>query len=187
MGDQSPEEISDQQILQAFQSEDKKALQYLYHKYLHVIYGVCLKYLHSKEEAQDATSDLFEKFNDINIPEGINNLKSWIYVVSKNHCLMQLRKKKEKTISLSPHIVMEYEVEMHPIDKELKAQAEIDILLLCIKALKNEQKSCVELFYLSKFCYQDIVDKTGFELKKVKSYIQNGKRNLKICIESKGQ
>jgi RNA polymerase sigma-70 factor (ECF subfamily) len=41
------------------------------------------------------------------------------------------------------------------------------------------------LFYLEQKCYKDIADLTGYDLNKVKSAIQNGKRNLKICMERK--
>jgi len=184
MGERKSIEIDDRVILEAFQKEDKRALEYLYDKYLHVIYGVCLKYLKDRVEAQDATGDILEKFMDIKIPPDIHQLKAWIYVVTKNHCLMSLRKKKGITLPLSPNIDMEFDQELHPIDKELKKQAEIDVLNACIEALKNEQKNCVKMFYIQKLCYQDIVEQTGYQIKKVKSYIQNGKRNLKICIES---
>ncbi|HEY0653572.1 MAG TPA: sigma factor-like helix-turn-helix DNA-binding protein, partial [Chryseosolibacter sp.] len=53
----------------------------------------------------------------------------------------------------------------------------------CIETLPEEQRQCVKLFYLQKKCYKEITELTGFELNKVKSYIQNGKRNLKICME----
>jgi RNA polymerase sigma-70 factor (ECF subfamily) len=53
----------------------------------------------------------------------------------------------------------------------------------CIETLGDEQKQCVKLFYLQEKCYKEITESTGFDMNKVKSYIQNGKRNLKICME----
>jgi len=184
MNDENPKVIEDQIILQAFQAGDKMGLTYLYDKYLHVIYGVCLKYLKNKADAQDATSELFEKFTHISIPMDVKNLKSWLFVVTKNHCLMLLRKQKGVNLQLIPEEIMDFSEEMHPLDKALQKEQEITSLLKCIETLKKEQKHCINMFYLKKLCYQEVSEKTGFEIKKVKSYIQNGKRNLKICLES---
>lgn len=184
MINKNPDIIEDDVILRAFQDGDQMGLKYLYDKYLHVIYGVCLRYFKNKPEAQDATSELFEKFLEITIPSDVQNLKTWLFVVTKNHCLMRLRKKRTETTQLIPEEIMDFTEELHPIDKALQKEQEIDALMRCIEALKDEQKQCIDMFYLKKQCYQDIVDQTGYVLKKVKSYIQNGKRNLKICLES---
>ncbi len=53
----------------------------------------------------------------------------------------------------------------------------------CINELGMEQQLCIRHFYLAEKCYKEIVDITGFDINKVKSYIQNGKRNLKLCME----
>lgn len=176
--------IDDNIILKAFQEGDEMGLKYLYNKYLHVIFGICLKYFKNKSDAQDATSELLEKFMEINIPPDVRNLKTWLYVVTKNHCLMQLRKKKVLNAELIPEEIMDFTDDLHPIDKAMQKEAEFEALSKCIEALKDEQKQCIDMFYLKKKCYQQIADQTGHAVKKVKSYIQNGKRNLKICLES---
>jgi RNA polymerase sigma-70 factor (ECF subfamily) len=78
---------------------------------------------------------------------------------------------------------MESEGEMHPIDREDLSLEQA--LRECIDKLKDEQKECIELFYYRKMCYREISGILGMEDKKVKSFLQNGKRNLKICLESK--
>lgn len=124
---------------------------------------------------------IFEKLIDAVKKHEIQNFKSWLYVLAKNHCLMALRSKKSKGVTIEDEL-MESSYQLHPIDEE---DLEDDLVKLekCIDQLQNEQRQCVELFFLKKIPYITIVEKTGFELKKVKSYIQNGKRNLKICME----
>ncbi len=172
---------SDQELLIAYsKSNDSNILGELYNRYLHLTYGVCIKYLKDRDNAQDMVMEVFEKM--LQKPPGadINNFKTWLYVVVKNQCLMKLRKNDPKVISINQddHF-MEIAEEVHPIDKE----EQISGLEHCMEQLKNEQKDCIRLFYLQKKCYQEITESTGFELKKVKSYIQNGKRNLKNCLE----
>jgi len=157
----------------------------LYQRYTHLIFGVCMKYFKNEQESEDASIQIFEKLlNDLKNHE-INHFKSWLYMVCKNYCLMQLRSqtgklKKEKEYNY----FMESEQLLHPNDEGSK-ELELTLMEECIKILNLEQKVCVELFYLQELSYQQIVDKTNYNLNNVKSYIQNGKRNLKNCIESK--
>ena len=158
----------------------------LYKKYMHLVYGLCLKYLKHKEDSQDAVMQLFEKVAESLKTHEVSNFKSWLYVVSKNFCLMQLRSKQHKIHRQTKDIYrvdMENGMMLHHEDEASVLEDDLSKLELCIEQLQNEQKTCVELFYLQKKSYKEIVENTSFELKKVKSHVQNGKRNLKICME----
>lgn len=163
-------------------SGDLKLLGKLYAPYMHLVLGVCLKYLKNKQQAEDVVMQIFEKLIIDLRKYDVVNLKSWLYVTARNYCLMELRKTKGKENSSIEN--MEFSLAVHH-DNEENENLEEQYLKECIETLKVAQKQCVELFYLKEKCYQDITKITSFELKKVKSYIQNGKRNLKICIESK--
>lgn len=152
---------------------------------MHLVYGLCLKYFKEREESQDAVMQIFERLIDAVKKHEIKTFKSWLYVLAKNHCLMAIRSKKGKNNASLDTEVMESTLRLHPIEEENYLEDDLNKLEGCISKLQDEQKRCVELFYLKKKPYISIVEKTGFELKKVKSYIQNGKRNLKICMEKK--
>ena len=156
----------------------------LYARYMHLVYGVCLKYFKEREKSKDAVIQIFEK-----LVIEIRNFKSWLYVVAKNHCLMEIRKTEPgKIISIGDEnemaSFMENEAELHPVDRE-PDEMDKQALNDCIEKLKNEQKSCIRLFYFENKSYREICTTLNLEEKKVKSYIQNGKRNLKICLENK--
>jgi RNA polymerase sigma-70 factor (ECF subfamily) len=169
-------------------SGDLDILGELYSRYMHLVYGVCLKYLRNKDEASDAVMQIFEKLiNDIP-KQKIENFRSWLHVVTKNYCLMQLRSDKSKRERLEewmndPVVFMENNITMHPVDEE---RTDIDKRLSeCIEKLKDEQKECVLLFYFENKCYKEISGSLAIDEKKVKSHLQNAKRNLKICLEEK--
>jgi RNA polymerase sigma-70 factor (ECF subfamily) len=156
----------------------------LYDRYAHLVYGVCLKYLRDREASKDAVMEIFEKVIVELREKDVRNFKSWLYVVSRNFCLMELRKipTKESIIHGTEYndaFIMESYPEMHPIDKDRDDGKLKD----CIEKLSEEQKQCIELFYYKEKCYKEISNITNFDLKKVKSHIQNGKRNLKNCME----
>ncbi len=177
---------TDEELLQLFDRNGSlDTLGVLYSRYMHLVYGVSLKFLGNREDAKDVVMQIFEKLI-IDLPgQEVRNFKSWLYVLTKNHCLMQIRSNKSAGGKMEGYKIeqefMESEQEMHPIDKEDHSVEEA--LKHCIEQLKNEQKQCIDLFYYQKLCYQEIAEKLKMSEKKVKSFLQNGKRNLKICLE----
>ena len=167
-----------------------KQLDYLgilYERYMHLVYGISLKYLQDRPASQDAVMQIFEKLIEEIPKREIANFKSWLYVLAKNHCLMYLRSQRarinqEKHIEEYNEIFMDSNYELHH-NNEMKLEQDIQLLKKCIEELRSQQKECVKLFYLEEKCYQEIAEITNFEMKKVKSYIQNGRRNLKICMD----
>ncbi len=171
------------------QSQDIGLLGKLYQPYMHLVYGVCLKYLKDRELAQDAVMAIFEELVVKLAKHEVENFKSWLYVFSKNHCLMELRKlKRQKTDNYdhSDLSIMENGQGMHHEEEYVIKEENLERLTYCIAQLKVEQKQCVEMFYLDKKSYVEITKSTSYDLKKVKSYIQNAKRNLKQCMEQNG-
>jgi len=172
-------EKSDGELLADYQnSRDMEILGELYQRYMHLVYGVCLKYFGEREKSKDAVIQIFEKLVTEVEKHEISNFKSWLFVVSKNHCLMELRKTKPgKTMLISDEremaVFMEKEQELHPIDKEPEEINE-KALNDCIERLKEEQKQCVRLFYFENKSYREIGSVLNLEEKKVKSFIQNG-------------
>jgi RNA polymerase sigma-70 factor, ECF subfamily len=151
-----------------------------------LVYGVCMKYFRNREESQDGVIQVFEILvKDIPRFE-IQNFKGWLYTVTKNYCLMKLRKdtsERSRLKDISAEIFMESDDVSHHFDED----PEVDMhsrLKLCMEKLKAEQRQCVELFYYQKQSYREIAGHLQISEDKVKSYIQNGKRNLKICLES---
>ena len=179
------EGLPDQQLLIQYKStENLELLATLYQRYMDLLYGVCLKYLKQPEEAGDAVMQIFEELPLKIQRHDIDNFKSWLYTVAKNHCLMQLRSPKNlKTVNLTEDGVQS-EDEMH-LNGILQKEGNLVKLEQCIETLSDEQKQVIVLFYLEEKCYKEISSITGLTWEKVRSNIQNGRRNLKICMDKK--
>jgi RNA polymerase sigma-70 factor (ECF subfamily) len=158
----------------------------LYEQYMPLIYGLCLKYFRDEEQSKDAVMQIFEELvNKLKVHE-VTNFKAWLYTLSRNHCLMILRSSsKHEMISIDENI-MENEAFVH-LNMEDDTEEKLNIMAKCIEILQPEQKTTINLFYMEQKCYKEVAEITGFELKKVKSYIQNGKRNLKNCIDKNSE
>ena len=166
------------------QHREIEVLSHLYQRYMELVYGVCLKYLPDSETAKDAVMNIFEELVQKLHHHQVDNFKGWLYMVAKNHCLMQLRSRKNiKITELSPSLVQTEET-LH-LNGVLEKEAHLQSMEGCMETLPAEQKQCVELFYLQGKSYNEIVEITGFDWKQVRSFIQNGRRNLRICMEKK--
>jgi len=178
--------FSDSDMLQKYiETGDLEILGEVYNRYIHLVYGVCLKYLTNRDESKDAVNKIFELLITEIHKFDIKNFRSWLYVVTKNYCLMEIRKnktEKRRFEKFSEHYFMESTDYFHPIDDVPESTLE-DQLKNCIEKLKEEQQQCIQLFYYEKKCYKEIASHLKIDELKVKSFIQNGKRNLKICIE----
>ena len=175
--------LDDLELIRLYkESGDLKLLGELYNRYMSLVYGVCLKYLKDRDESRDAVMQIFEKLIQSLKTHEVEHFKSWLYVTARNYCLMQLRASKGKIFEEISPFIMESDSLLHLEDEPAK-EANLSKLEKCMEELGDEQKQCVKLFYLQEKCYKDITESTGFDLGKVKSYIQNGKRNLKLCME----
>ena len=182
--------ITDHDLLQNFYLEkDNQWLGVLLPRYTLLLFGVCMKYLKNEEEAKDSVQQIFLKAISELHKYQVDYFKSWIYMVAKNHCLMKLRDRPGKNttdITENTGGVMSEE-ELDSKFRHLEKDRTLDLMGTALEELSDEQKQCVTLFYLEKKSYQAIADSTGFSVLKVKSYIQNGKRNLKILLDKKLQ
>ena len=176
--------LEDPDLIHLYKSEDdKEAMGILFERYIHLVYGVCRKYL-DDEDSKDAVMQIFEKLLEKVKQHEINNFSSWLYILSRNHCLMWHRT--QRTYREAKNIyfhLMDSDYNLHP-DNGNEPGYNWDKLKLGLNSLSSEQQQCIQLFYLDKKCYKDVSRITGYDLKKVKSYIQNGKRKLKIFLEN---
>lgn len=176
--------ISDAELLGHFYADgNQEWIGILLQRYTLLLLGVCMKYLKDETEARDCVQQIFLKVLTEVPKYKIEYFKSWLYMVAKNHCLMRLREKGGKPVKeLSEHHATHTETDRQELQESETAYA---LLEEAITELNEEQRRCINLFYLQKQSYQQIADRTGYSLMQVKSYIQNGKRNLKLIIERK--
>ncbi len=171
---------------------DLDLLGELYERHMDLVYAVCFKYLHDEEESRDAVMQLFEQLiTDLRRHE-VTNFKSWLHTVARNHCLMILRSRKTVVIESADGFVLTDDSDAQPLERswanladdkdDFDLEENLSRMNGCLQTLPVEQRQCVDLFYLQEKSYVEVAEITGFDLKQVKSYLQNGRRNLKNCM-----
>jgi RNA polymerase sigma-70 factor (ECF subfamily) len=178
--------LDDQKLIQQFRTTgDSVYVGELFKRYSHLIFGVCMKYLKDEDESKDAAMQIFEKLLKELPRHEIQQFKPWLHSVTKFHCLMLLRTGKKEVRGMDPAL-MEIEGSMHPdgipTEETIEKEQKLVLLEKYVTELDEHQQQCIRLFYLEEKSYQEVSEITGYSMNQVKSFIQNGKRNLKIMI-----
>ena len=178
--------ISDDELLNNFyKDKDNQWLGALFERYTLLLYGLSLKYLKNEEEAKDAVQQVFLKAITELHKYPVQYFKSWLYMVAKNHCLMKIRQQQgHQSAEIKEHQLAD-EGDPLAVHQHIEQDKMLQLMAESLDQLNQEQKQCVTLFYLGKKSYQQISEETGYTMMQVKSYIQNGKRNLKSILEKK--
>lgn len=174
---------TDEQLILAYQQKgNQEHLAVLFLRYSDLVYGTALKYLKDAEQAKDTVMNIYQELVDKLKTHQVENFKSWLYVVTKNHCLMWLRKHKKGTVIAFQPSFMQSAEDTH-LDDLLAKEQQFRQLENCINALQEQQQNAIRLFYLEGKCYNEITEITGHDWDRVRSLIQNGRRNLKSCMD----
>ncbi len=174
---------TDEQLLAEFHdSGNLRALADLYTRHSEMVYYVCYRYFKERERSKDAVMQIFEELIIKVNKQEIKDFPKWLYVVTKNHCLMTLRGNKHNFVVPVDDFV-EFSANLHQEDNAHEKEERLSLLEDCVQRLPEKQKVTVDLFFLQEKCYKEVAEISGYSLKEVKSFIQNGKRNLKICME----
>lgn len=178
-------EKSDEELMTLHKSEGGSiCIGILYERYGHLVMGACMKYLKNTLEAEDMTMQIFENLGQKIIKHEIQFFKSWLYMVTKNECFMSLRKKGYEFSSIE---ITNLKEEENDFERILLKEQKLTLLEEVIPFLKDDQRKCIELFYLKELSYQQISTELNLSLMQIKSAIQNGKRNLKIQLEERNE
>ncbi|HEY1163709.1 MAG TPA: sigma-70 family RNA polymerase sigma factor [Chitinophaga sp.] len=181
------QDATDADLIREYKATGKlEFLAALYQRYMNLVYGVCLRYF-DETASKDAVMQIFEELIPKLQQHEVQNFKSWLHVLTRNHCLMKLRAMKPKegrVVSIEDRPIMESEEILHH-ENGFSLEGRLQAMEQCLETLPAEQQKSVQLFYLQEKSYREVAEMTGYDMKKVKSYIQNGKRNLKICMDQK--
>ena len=179
--------IGDKELLDRFYTDlDNRWLGILLQRYTMLLLGVCMKYLKNEEDARDSVQQIFLKVITELQKYKVEYFKSWLYMVAKNHCLMKIRDRHGRIpVELTSNMTGDHEDAMEQRNALIEKDQTLTAIAESLDELSKEQQQCVTLFYLEKKSYQQISGITGYNLLQVKSFIQNGKRNLKNIVEKK--
>ncbi|MDD3859246.1 MAG: sigma-70 family RNA polymerase sigma factor [Bacteroidales bacterium] len=183
--------MTDDELIKHYKlHEDKECVGELYKRYTGLTFAICVKYHKDSEKAREAVLEIFEELLDKLLVHDVQNFRPWLHTVARNHCLLSFRSKKHQEQFIDNYEkyqndFMEQDKVMYP--EYIIKEENYKELEKCINQLKPEQRNCIELFYLQNKSYVETAQITGYTMKEVKTFLQNGKRNLKILMSEKNE
>ena len=180
--------FSDAELIARYQnSRDDAYFEELFTRYQDKVLPICFKLLRNKEECQDACMEIFEKARKGFRKENVDKFNSWLFILIKNHCYDVLRKRKRRlTTSSYAEEELEGILWKNGPDGRLNdgsdSQEKIRDVEAALSRLDEAQRVCVDGFYCQGKSYKEIAEETGYTSNQVKSYLQNGIRNLRIIF-----
>jgi len=179
----SYKQLSDKELADLYKSSaNQDLLATLYSRYSDLLFGVCMKYLKNTDAAADACADIYVELVGKMLKHEVLQVKAWLHTVARNHCLMKLRGDKKMPTDEFPEHLMQSEADWHP-DNAVEREKKLTSLEDCMETLKTEQRQAVSLFYMEQKSYNEIAELTGIPWNNIRSHIQNGRRNLKNCMD----
>lgn len=174
------QQASDEDLVQLLRKGDRASLGYLWDRYAHLLFGTAMKYLKDVERSKDEVAGLFEQLPDLLRKHPVERFRPWVHTVMRNRCLMSLRKE-QPVIGLNndPGNSEDHDA----IADKVLHEATLERLELAIAQLNEQQRTCIQLFYLQRHSYQEVARLTGMDLEQVRSNLQNGRRNLKLKLQ----
>ncbi len=185
--EESSYQLSDEDIILQYKSTlDNHYVGVLYERYAHIIFGICLKYLKNRHDAEDVMVEIYEKLEITLIQKEVGKFRNWLFVMVKNYCVSKLRslqtetKRRQSYKDYVKHLTLQ-ENDFTEIDENCTILEEGQLAAL-VATLPHKQKICVASFYFENKSYKDIAEYLGESVGKIRSYIQNGRRNLKLML-----
>jgi len=174
---------ADEQLIAAYQGGDQRAFDVLFKKHLHRILGICANTLDREEDCKDAAMDLYVVLRREIIRHEIHQFEGWLYTLVRNYCRKLIRERKQQQqMETLDGPWADFLQENNNLQQQQQDEELLHNLKKAIQELKPDQKECISLFYLDGHSYKEIANLTGLSLNKVKSNIQNGKRNIRIAL-----
>lgn len=186
---QPPEQKYEQTLVSRVQTGDFAAVEELYGRYSRQAFGLALKILNSNEAAEDAVQDAFLRFwkQPKSFDSSRGRFSTWLLSVVHNLCIDQIRRKRNKAVSIDQQEAQEHlnymADEQVAIEEEVWLGMQRTVIRKAMNDLPLEQRRVIELAFFKGLTHQEIAQETSQPLGTVKSRIRQGLMKLKGLVK----
>lgn len=184
---------NEDELVKKAQNGSLKAFEEIVELYQGKVLNIVYHMIKNQDEVEDIAQEVFIKiYKNIGKFQGKSSFYTWVYRITANTCLDEL-KKKRNVIYLDEQIKTEegqINVEL-PSDgkgqEELYEEKELkEKLLSSLDKLEPKQKLMIVLRDIKGLSYEEIAQITGKKLGTVKSQINRARLRLKELLEKDG-
>ncbi len=170
----------DQYYIEAVRKGNIQAFSFLVEKYQKLIYTLALKLLKRPEDAEEMAQDTFIKaFQKLDMYEGKSKFSTWLYSITYNACISELRKRRIEFKSLEDQRITEQdEMKMHDYYRETKKEDQEKYLNLALGKLPEDDQILVTLYYYENQSMDEISEITGLTVSNIKVKIHRARKKM---------
>jgi len=166
----------------------------LYHQHARTVYNLCLNYLRGREDAQEATQDVFVKVHErFTGFKGDASVSTWIYRITINTCLDRLKARKRKKRSLlgwfslsDEHVERAASLVFDHPGVAAEDREALERLLAVVDELPEHQKTALLLKTTEDLSMTAIAEVMGLSPKAVESLLSRARANLRQRLTNEG-
>ncbi|MDP8264068.1 MAG: RNA polymerase sigma factor [Candidatus Aceula lacicola] len=176
-----------QDILERSAEGDLDAFECLYRVSSGFVYNVAFRIVHSHEDAQEVTQDVFVSvYKNLKKFEFRSSFKTWIYRITINAALNRSKriiKEKKRTVVLSDYQMEAVDFEAQ---KTNRYQSDAGLLKRLLDSLNPDQKACVVLRNIEGLSYEEIAQTLHININTVRSRLKRAREKMSECYRKRG-
>lgn len=160
--------------------QERSAQNVLYHQYAPLFFSICLRYIKTNATAEDVLVQAFFKiFNSIDNFKNEGSFEGWMKRIVVNECLMELRRKKNFSLTVSLD-----DIDI-PIEVDYQDQLEYDDVLNLLDELPDGYRTVFNLYVIEGFKHREIAEMLGISVNTSKSQLILARRKLQQLFKKK--
>ena len=163
--------------------KDRGAFDLLYRHTSAKLFGVCLRVLNDRAEAEEALQEVYLKIWTKADRFAVSDLSpiSWLVAVARNHAIDRIRARRQKTTAIDEAAEI---ADPAPGPETLAvASGERERIYRCLEELEAERASAVQGAYLEGASYVELAERFGVPLNTMRTWLRRSLMKLRDCLE----
>ena len=170
-------------LLQRTALKDRTAFDQLYARTSAKLFGVCLRILNDRSEAEDALQDVFIKIWRKADSYAVSELSpiTWLVAVARHQAIDRIRRRKPRTAELDDAVEIADERQPDP-EMQAIATGQKQKLDGCLGELELDRAQAVRGAYLDGLSYAELAQRYDVPLNTMRTWLRRSLMKLKDCL-----
>ncbi len=163
--------------------KDRAAFDLLYRQTSAKLFGVCLRVLNDRAEAEEALQEVFLKIWTKADRFAVSELSpiSWLVAVARNHAIDRVRARRPPAASADAALDI---ADPTPGPEETAvAGGENERVHRCLEELEQERAAAVRGAYLKGESYAELAERHGVPINTMRTWLRRSLMKLRECLE----
>lgn len=171
----NPEAIT--QLIVRTSVKDRAAFDLLYKATSAKLYGVCLRVLNDRADAEEALQEVYIKIWNRSDRFAVSELSpmSWLIAIARNQAIDRIRQRRQHTVEIDAAAGVP--------DPSSRSPSEARQLQKCLEELEADRADAVRSAYIRGDSYAELAERYSVPLNTMRTWLRRSLIKLKNCLE----